>query len=385
MPFKPSADTFPWQESFEEICSFQAHEVAPALQALASSEVVQTWLEQRFDYQGAKSSFASELSDLPDVNAFQNWLRTRLAPKIHGDSSRIKVEGLAELDPSQGYIFISNHHDILMDPFLINLSLMDNGFESAHCAIGDNLLQNELSTAVAKLNKCFCVKRSFESPRDLLKAMKVQSSYIAHLRFEAKEHVWIAQKEGRSKDNVDVTNPALIKMLNLSKPKGVDTSDYLSSLNIVPVAISYEWDPCDVEKAKQLQRDAEAGGKVEKHSLEDYEAVHLSMFGQEGKISVRYGAPIKATGGVDLDHLNVAAQIDNFIYANSECFASHVAAYLELNDNERLDDFGERLSSSVIDQAKTSLYARIEKEPSSIRDRVLAAYAEIVDARLRTR
>ena len=136
------------------------------------------------------------------------------------------------------YLFISNHRDIAMDPAFVNWVLYQNGFKTLRIAIGDNLLTKPFASDLMRLNKCFIVNRSATSPREKLKAAKKLSAYMHHSLTQDKSNLWIAQREGRAKDSLDITNPAIISMLALNKPKQEAFGDYIASLNIVPVSIS---------------------------------------------------------------------------------------------------------------------------------------------------
>ena len=166
--------------------------------------------------------------------------------------SGLSVSGLDQLSPDQSYVFVSNHRDIAMDPALVNWVLHLNQHQTLRVAIGDNLLTKPYVSDLMRLNKSFIVNRSATAPREKLKAAKHLSSYIHHSITEDRQNIWIAQREGRAKDGLDRTNSAVIGMLGLSKAKPVPLADHIKTLNIVPVSISYEYDPCDEAKAKEL-------------------------------------------------------------------------------------------------------------------------------------
>ncbi len=262
-----------------------------------------------------------------------------------------------------------------MDPLLINLSLLNAGFDSAHCAIGDNLLNSEASRLLAGLNNCFKVVRSLSSPKAMLRAMKLQSEYIRYLHFQQKKQIWIAQKEGRSKDNKDITNPALIKMLSLAKGSDIAPNDYLATLNIVPVSISYEWDPCDIDKATQLTQEANNRAYL-KSANDDIQAIQKGLFGSKGKIHVSYGQVIKPLDTTVLNRYEVANRVDTFIHGNYRCFESNVAAYQLLEkDTIDLDLLKEKLDAQLLTDARQTLQLRLEGLEPDIRQRALEAYA----------
>ncbi|TNC82533.1 MAG: acyltransferase [Oleiphilus sp.] len=371
----PASD---WLQTFDAIRSYSDHEVSKALSSLASDPHIIESLFAHLPSAPASDVIVSELKKIGSIDAFQGWLRQTLNPLLESSVTEFSSSGLEQLTRDNSHIFISNHHDIIMDPLVINLALLESGFDSAHCAIGDNLLFSNSATTLAKLNKCFRVIRSLSSPKAMLRAMRVQSAYIQHLHFQQHSNIWIAQKEGRSKDNIDLTNPALIKMLCLAKPKEVNPNDYLATLNIVPVSISYEWDPCDIEKAQQLENEASPGGYTKK-SHEDLEAIKTGLLGFKGKVHVAFGSIIRALDHTPLNRYETANQIDAFIHQNYRCYPSNLAATRLLG--QTLPEQEEAGSEVSILDAEKELETRLEQSPEAVKIRVLKAYAQPVQAK----
>jgi hypothetical protein len=183
---------------------------------------------------------------------------------------------------------VSNHRDIALDPAFINWVLHINGQDTVRIAVGDNLLHKDWVADLIRLNKCFVVQRSLEGRREKLASAKLLSEYIYHSIKTDKQHIWIAQREGRAKDGVDLTNPAIVSMLTLNRPKSTDFGEYVSDLRIVPVSISYEFDPCDVSKAKELSQ-AEKEGGYDKPDNEDIRSIVNGINGKKGKVNVHFG------------------------------------------------------------------------------------------------
>lgn len=367
-----------WNQTFEAIRSFSDSEVSAALSAFSSNPQVIQSLFAHLPNAPDSASIISELSGIDTVDAFQDWLKRTISPLVEQSVTALTTSGLDKLSKQQGHIFVSNHHDIIMDPIVVNLALLENGYQSAHCAIGDNLLFSESATTLAKLNKCFRVMRSLSSPKALLKAMRVQANYIQHLHFHQHANIWIAQKEGRSKDKVDLTNPALIKMLCLAKPKEMNPNDYLATLNIVPVSISYEWDPCDIEKARQLEQEAKSGGYT-KSNQEDLGAIKDGLLGFNGRIHVAFGKIIHSVDGAQLNRYETANQIDSFIHRHYQCFPSNLAAMQLLG--RPLPDDQNVAPNAEIEAAEKELRARTAQCSKEIQNRVFKAYAQPVIAK----
>jgi len=186
------------------------------------------------------------------VEQVQQEVAKYLALLVKRTTSEVTFSGLDQLDPKQAYLFISNHRDIVLDPALVNWGLFSHNMKTVRIAIGDNLLQIPYITELMRLNKSFIVKRSAKAPKEMLKALSQLSAYI-YDSLAGGDSIWIAQKEGRTKDGFDQTDPALLKMLQLNgRKQKKEFSEYIRELKIVPVSISYQYEPCAISKAKEL-------------------------------------------------------------------------------------------------------------------------------------
>ena len=364
-----------WQESFKDIQCYQNSEVNGVIQRLLKDDFFLAIIRELFSaFNHPLTDQLNKLADIKKVGDFQDWIEDTIFPLIENRYDQFSVTGLSELDASKAYVFISNHRDIVMDPLLLNKALRANSFSTANCAIGDNLLQHPSACDLALLNRCFKIFRSIKSPRAILKAMKIQSLYIQFLRFNKEENVWIAQKEGRAKDNIDKTNPALIKMLGLAKPKDELIHDYLSELNIVPVSFSYEWDPCDIDKSIELAAQNE-NSNYAKDKLDDFIAAKKGLEGNKGNIHIHFGQKISSQTGQTLDHKLVAEMIDQSIYQNYKLFPVNYAAYKKLNRDLPPNC---PFTKQEINTASKALDERLTGANEKITKRVLHAYAQII-------
>lgn len=207
-----------------------------------------------------------QLGSLVSIKGFQEAIASYATRIVAETMTRFEYEGVEKLSKDQGYLFVGNHRDIAGDSMLVNYALWQSNLDTVRIAVGDNLVQREFATDLMKLNKSFFIKRSEEGAKKMLAAMKQSSSYI-HESIRDGQSIWIAQSEGRAKDGMDVTDPVIVKMLALSKRKQ-DLADSVLSLNIVPVSISYEYDPCDHLKSKELEY-IDRYGSYEKPTGED--------------------------------------------------------------------------------------------------------------------
>jgi 1-acyl-sn-glycerol-3-phosphate acyltransferase len=287
-------------------------------------------------------AFGERVRSLKDVDDFQAQFISRAVQALAGTSSSgWSLGGLERTLPGKRYLYVSNHRDILCDPAIFCTLLYLNGRRTPKICLGDNLLTQPLVIDLVKVNKGVTVKRSGER-RELFRASQVLSAYIQREIERGVDSVWIAQREGRSKDGDDRTQAAILKMLALAGTGSfVDT---LSALAIVPLAVSYEYDPCDARKARELHL-ARTQGFYEKAPDEDIVSMGLGLTGFKGGIHFEIGAEIDATvmeraraipsrsGQAD----EVAAEIDRQIRANYRRWPSNYIArdLLEGNDAMR--------------------------------------------------
>ncbi len=229
---------------------------------------------------------------LATVHEVQLEVEKFLTQTLNKTSQGVTYEGLENLDTNVPYLFISNHRDIAMDPALINYGLHHSNHKTVRIAIGDNLLKKDCATDLMKLNKSFIVKRSVKAPRELMKSLGLLSSYIKH-SLDSGNSIWIAQREGRAKDGNDVTDSAILKMFHVEgRKQKICFADYMKMLRIVPVAISYEHDPCDIAKAKELD-EKHNSGSYEKSEFEDIDSIVQGIIGRKDRICVRFGKVIE--------------------------------------------------------------------------------------------
>jgi len=270
-----------------------------------------------------KLSFKMRLRKFTDVASLQDEIVKYLNRLIKKSTDGFSSHGLEQLDVTKPTLFISNHRDIALDPALVNFALYQHGSSTAEIAIGDNLLTKPWLSDVMRLNKSFIVKRGEKTKRAMLNASKSLSAYIHHTLTEKNQHIWIAQREGRAKDGLDKTNAAVISMVLLNRPKTQPISEYLDDLNIVPVSISYEFDPCDKDKAKELAA-IETHGEYEKSHNEDIDSIAKGLLGYKGKVHVEFGCAIK---GDYADSKSIAEEIDRQIINNYKITENNQMAF----------------------------------------------------------
>ena len=291
------------------------------------------------------------------VKDFQKLVAAFMEKVIKSTTDGVELVGFDKLDKNTGYLFISIHRDISLDPAFIDIALYMSGRDTVRIAIGDNLLRIPAATSLMRLNKSFIVKRSVEAPREKLKALSHLSHYIG-LSIEEGESVWIAQREGRAKDGNDKTEDAVLKMISLyGRQKKQDFKEYMSSLNIVPVSITYEYDPNDLAKARELN-EKELTGEYRKEEFEDIDTITRGIRGYKGHVKLVAGDPI--TGGFE-NAEELAAILDKFIWSNYEMYPTALIS-AGCDDKVSSDD-------------KNKFNEHLSKYPQELQDRVKAMYA----------
>jgi hypothetical protein len=268
-----------------------------------------------------------QLRQVNDVHSLQLVVKRYMDAMIQQSTTGFTVSGIESLQPGKAYLFMSNHRDIALDPAFINYSLYRNGHDTVRIAIGDNLLTKDYASDLMRLNKSFIVRRSAKGARQVLAAYRQLSSYVRMSLTEEQKPVWIAQREGRAKDGFDETDPTIIKMLAMSQVKSEEGfADFIRLLHIVPVSISYQYDPLDEAKAFELYtRDQQ--GKYEKGEQEDVQNIARGITGQKGAVHVAYGTAIDSDCN---DPSEVAAAIDHQVIANYVLHPSNYFAYQRL-------------------------------------------------------
>ncbi|MEH6591308.1 MAG: 1-acyl-sn-glycerol-3-phosphate acyltransferase [Halioglobus sp.] len=373
-------------DPFADIRPYRDEEVSPVLERLLSDPEFLTALGRlRFPRAAGllpwlikplvKRFLMKELRDVNDVQSMQQVIGRYMDRMISSTTAGLSVSGLDGLAPDQAYLFISNHRDIAMDPAFTNYALYLEGRNTVRIAIGDNLLTTPWVSDLMRLNKSFIVKRSVSGPRELLAVSKNLSNYIKHSLVDECAPIWIAQREGRAKDGIDRTEPAIIKMLAMSRDKKTEQfADHIGGLKIVPVAISYELDPCDGLKAAELYQLA-SEGHYQKGEQEDVASIAQGIAGGKGAVHVSFGTPLDAS--LDTPEA-VATEIDRQVSQLYCLHLTNIYAHKILHGEDVAipgDVFLEQGSCS-----QEHFEARINAMPEAHRPYALAIYANALSA-----
>jgi 1-acyl-sn-glycerol-3-phosphate acyltransferase len=360
---------------FDDIRPYNDDEVGPAIKGLlADQEFIRTispfWFPKitslfpSLTHLVVKYLLSKKVRHINSVKEVQILLERYLDKIIRRTTTELTVSGMSGLNPEEAYLFISNHRDIVMDAAIMNYALFHNGFETVEIAIGDNLLQSPFVAVLLRLNKCFIVNRSVRGIREKIRAYEHLSSYINH-RLKGGRSIWIAQREGRAKDGLDRTDPAIIKMLYMSqKKRGITFSDHIRSLNVVPVTIAYEYNPCDERLSKELQ-EWRKKGRYAKASDEDFRSIIAGMNGFKGRVHVNFG---RILGEGFSNPEAVAEAIDRQMTENYFLHPSNVIA-------ARKRDPSIQIQQTVPEEKEKEFMGRLENCHEELREIILEIYA----------
>ena len=218
----------------------------------------------------------------------------------------LSVGGMEYLDPQKACLFVANHRDIMMDACFLQILLNKAGLKTSEITFGANLMQGQLVVDVGRSNKMFRIERptTVDSPRDFLKKSIYVSEYIRYTITQKKESIWIAQRNGRTKDGIDLTDQGIVKMFGLSMED--ERVKALTELNIVPLSISYEWEPCDRLKALELYARS-SGGPYVKKAGEDLNSILTGITQPKGRVHLEVCEPLHPEEIEALDGLSTSA------------------------------------------------------------------------------
>jgi len=276
----------------------------------------------------ARGQLQRELSGVDSVEGVQAFLADIFARMIDDTTDGLTVSGADQLTPGGRFLFVSNHRDIALDSGFMNWALLQAGHETSRIAVGDNLFGVDYAADLMRLNKSFIIKRGAKGAKAAYAAMLLTSKYIRH-SLEEGVSVWIAQREGRAKDGIDRTDTALIKMFALAYRKEIDDlAALVERFALVPVSVSYELDPCDQLKARELYL-TEQEGAYEKPDGEDLNSIVTGIMGYKGRVHLAFGTPLR---GAFEDADAVAQAIDAQLIPNLKIFPTHLEAARLLGD-----------------------------------------------------
>jgi 1-acyl-sn-glycerol-3-phosphate acyltransferase len=327
-----------------------------------------------------------QLQKTHSIRDFQvNFVYHSVQKVLQRSSEGLTTSGFEKLEKNTSYLFISNHRDIILDTSLLNVALYEHGLVMTASAIGDNLVKKDFLYKLSKLNRNFLVQRGL-SPRELLQSSKLMSEYIGQLLMRENRSVWIAQREGRTKDGNDATHQGVLKMLGMGSDEE-NVMDYFKKLKIVPVSISYEYDPTDALKMPQLM--AEANNEVYiKEKNEDFITLLSGIMGQKKRIHMHIGDvletemdKIKASEDNSNRQIQAVAQvIDDSILSSYKLWPTNFIAHDLMHNSTKYSHLYTEEEKSLFERR---LELKIDSGNPKMVESFLAMYANPVTNKMK--
>ena len=372
-------------QKFDAIRPFYDTEINKALHNIANHPMMKALMNFSFP-DVADDIWKEQLRKTHSIRDFQcNFIYQSVQKVLEKSSEGMTTSGFENLKPNTAYLFVSNHRDILLDTTLLNTALFEHGLVMTASAIGDNLVKKSFLKTLAKLNRNFLVQRGL-TPREMLQSSKLLSEYIGQLLLHENRSVWIAQREGRTKDGNDETNPGVLKMVGMGSDEK-NLMDYFRKIQIVPVSISYEYDPTDALKVPQLM--AEANNEVYvKEKNEDFMTILSGALGQKKRIHIHVGKvldaeieAIKAENDNSNKQVVALAQvIDDAILSNYKLWPTNFIANDLVNNTNRYSHLYTENEKSLFERR---LEMRIDHDNPVVLEGFLAMYSNPVVNKLK--
>ncbi|MDR6760877.1 1-acyl-sn-glycerol-3-phosphate acyltransferase [Flavobacterium sp. 2755] len=372
-------------QKFDAIRPFYDSEINEALHDVVNHPMMKTMMNFTFP-EVEDEVWKDQLRKTHSIRDFQcNFIYNTIQKVLEKSSEGLTTSGFEKLEPNTSYLFISNHRDILLDTTLLNVCLFEHGLVMTASAIGDNLVKKAFLATLAKLNRNFLVLRGL-TPREMLQSSKLLAEYMGQLLLRENRSVWIAQREGRTKDGNDETNPGVLKMIGMGSDEE-NLMDYFKKLKIVPVSISYEYDPTDVLKMPQLMAESKNEVYV-KDKNEDFMTILSGIMGTKKRIHISVGDVLDTEIDkivAENDNVNKQVQalaqvIDDTILTNYQLWPTNFIAYDILNETTRFAHLYKESEKSLFERR---LEMRIGSDNPVTRQGFLAMYANPVVNKLK--
>ena len=373
-------------DPFKDIRPYVDSEVAEVLSSLTSNQsVINALIGLQFPGIFSKIPFfkffikqrlISSSKKINTIDDYQKLFKKLMEKVVEESINGFRVNGLDQLDKNDSYLFISNHRDITLDAALLALNLYQSGFKTFNIAVGNNLMEEKWASDLFRLNKSFIIQRSGATKKEIYSGLSLASKFINKSIFHDNDSVWIAQKQGRAKDGIDETDPALLKMIHLTERKSKSIADYFNSIKVVPVSISYELDPNDQLKAMELDS-YESKNQYVKQKDEDLRSIANGITGFKGSVTLNISEPMRFEPSEN--YQEISDKITNLIVKMYELYPTNFAACNMLGW-----DWQDKTSYSTnqIKQAQEILDDRTKLLSARVRSKLLEQYANPVIRKL---
>lgn len=364
---------------FDSIKPYTGQEIEVAIERLCNSKEFLTLFSRLTKMDN--DLIIKYLIDVKTRDEFQNrFFGPAIQSIMSSTTDGVTVSGMEKVNPDSSYLFLSDHRDIILDSAMLNVLLRKNGAKYTQAAIGSNLLINEWVTDLVKMDSCFVIERDV-SVREMLASSAIRSNYIRQVIETNENSVWIAQREGRTKNGDDRTQPSLLKMLKMSGDK--DFVENLKALHIMPLSISYEWEPCDALKTEELY--TKTLGEYVKTSDTDMNSMLTGLSAYKGRVHFHID---QLTSG-ELDGINqfpsngerieaLAKIIDNKIHKNFKLWPNNYIAYDLLHSGNKFSQHYTSEEKENFIRSMTQKMDKLEGNISMLNNIYLEIYANPV-------
>lgn len=372
-------------EEFEDIRPYYDHEVQSVIQTLILDD--QFIKLARFIWPNiTRDDIKAKADRVKSAFDFQvEFMHGAIIEIIKRSSSGLTYSGFENITPGKPYLFISNHRDIMLDSAILQTLLVDEGHQTSEITFGNNLMSPGFITEFGKINRMFTVHREGNS-KELYNISRKLSSYIRHTISNKNVSIWIAQRNGRTKDGLDCTQTGLLKMLNISNT-GTLTQGF-KELNIIPMTISYEYEPCDFLKARETYLSS-LHTIYKKDPDEDLKSIIAGITNFKGKIHLH----LSKLEDEDIDKLNrfendnekikqLASTIDAKIYDGYRLFKTNYIAIDLLNEGSEYSEFYTKNEKADFESYISQGLNFLEMNTPEVRSLVLNIYANPVKQKI---
>jgi len=360
-------------EEFDDIRPYYDSEIPAAMKRIADDPLLNTVIH----YLGKENEIGAVkalLYSIKTTDQFQHKIMNPLIKEIISRTvSTFSYDGVDNLDPNISRLYISNHRDIVLDASFLQIILNDNSIPTSHITFGSNLMHPQFVVDIGMSNKMFKTIRKGFDAKSFLKVSKHLYSYINYVVLHG-ESIWIAQRNGRTKDGCDRTEPGLIRMLGHC----FNEEDIISKLHLTPISISYQWEPCDILKAVERYKSLD-GKQYIKSAGEDLNSIITGIISPKGNVHISIRKPLDGFRYRNRriqkeDCTRIATDIDSEIYSGYKLWDTNFEAHDILNKTDRFSDY---YTPESMDEFKSVMHKSLERFPELDYDTLSHLFLEI--------
>lgn len=369
------------QNIIDEYRPYYDNEVPEAVARIASDSLFEQIVRYVFPNEDYKT-FVDDFRRIASVDDFQSKVMDKAIGNIvRATSADISYSGIDLIDPKKSYTYISNHRDIVLDSAILQTIFYANNIKTSEITFGSNLMRPQIVVDIGKINKMFKIIRGGTAKEIFVNSQNV-SDYMRYAITHKNESTWIAQRNGRTKDGDDKTQVAVLKMFAMSSDKPF--ADNLAEMNITPISVSYEYEPCDILKTREVYL-SRKNDSYTKTANEDINSIITGITQYKGRIHYTICPPIGADELARYDSAShndkfrlLAQDIDRRIYGGYRLFPNNYIAFdLLANGSDFASKYTHTQSEAFISYTDKAL-SLLEGDRDELRNIFLGIYANPV-------